>query len=83
MINRKIKILGIAPYQSLKTYMEKVAQSYSDIELVTYVGDLEAGVKLSQQYMNDGFDIIISRGGTASLIKNFSTIPVIEIPLSL
>ena len=82
MINRKIKILGIAPYQSLKTYMEKVAQSYSDIELVTYVGDLEAGVKLSQQYMNDGFDIIISRGGTASLIKNFSTIPVIEIPLS-
>ncbi len=32
--------------------------------------------------MNDGFDIIISRGGTASLIKNFSTIPVIEISLS-
>ena len=27
MINRKIKILGIAPYQSLKTYMEKVAQT--------------------------------------------------------
>jgi len=83
MYDRKIKILGIAPYQSLKASMTTLAASYENIELITYVGNLDAGAELTKQYANDDFDIIISRGGTAELIKTFSPIPVVEIPLSI
>lgn len=83
MEEKKIKILGIAPYQSLRTSMITLAESYENIELTVYVGNLDAGVTLAQQYMNDNFDIILSRGGTATMIKEISPIPVIEIPLSV
>lgn len=83
MVEKKIKILGIAPYQSLKTSMTVLAASYENIELVTYVGNLNAGAELVTQFMDHDFDVIISRGGTASLIKTISTIPVVEIPLSV
>ncbi len=63
--------------------METIAASMENVELTTYVGNLEAGAELARQYMQDDYDIIISRGGTASLIKNFSPIPVIDIPLSV
>ena len=80
---QKIKILGIAPYQSLKNTMTHIACNYENIELVTYVGNLEAGVQIVKQHLEENFDIIISRGGTAELIKSFSPIPVVEIPLSV
>lgn len=80
---QKIRILGIAPYENLKTSMIATAAPYEQIELTTYVGDLEAGAELAKQYMNDGFDFILSRGGTAALIKTISSIPVIDIPLSV
>lgn len=83
MSTDRIRVLGIAPYQSLKSSMETAAASYDQIQLTTYVGNLDVGAELAKQYMNDGFDIIISRGGTASLIKTFSPIPVIDIPLSV
>lgn len=83
MNREKIKILGIAPYQSLKNTMNTLAASYENIELVTYVGNLEAGAELVKQHLKDDFDIIISRGGTAERIRSFSPVPVVEIPLSV
>ena len=83
MNRKKIKILGIAPYQSLKNTMNTLAASYENIELVTYVGNLEAGAELVKQHLKDDFDIIISRGGTAERIRSFSSVPVVEIPLSV
>lgn len=82
MQQKPIRILGIAPYQSLKASMQTIAEQYPNLQLTTYVGDLEAGAQLARQYMNDGFDIIISRGGTASCIKETAVLPVVEIPLT-
>ena len=45
MSNRKIRVLGIAPYDGIKILMQNVAQKRNDITLDVYVGDLREGVK--------------------------------------
>ena len=80
---KKYRILGIAPYENLKNAMITEAAKFEEIEMVVYTGNLEDGVQLALQHMKEGFDILISRGGTAELIRQVSSIPVIEISLSI
>lgn len=82
-MERKYRILGIAPYENLKNAMVTEAAKYEDIEMVVCTGNLEDGAQLALQHMNEGFDILISRGGTAELIRKIASIPVIEITLSI
>lgn len=82
-MKKKYKILGIAPYQNLNHTMIAAAEKYEEIELTAYTGNLEDGVQLALQYMNQGFDLILSRGGTAEMIQKVATIPVVEIPVSI
>lgn len=82
-MDRKIRILGIAPYESLKTNMEKIAEHRDNIELTCFVGNLDEGDLIAQKYTDTDFDVIISRGGTAELIQQHTTLPVINIPLSV
>lgn len=83
MINGKIRILGIAPYEGMKSIMSKLASAREDIELSVYVGDLYKGAEIAQQNFQENYDVIISRGGTAELIGKVTQIPVIEITLSV
>ena len=83
MVKRKIKILGIAPYEAIKTAMERLAKNRSDIELIAYTGDLNYGKELVQRHVDENYDAIISRGGTAQLIKDVTDIPVVEISSSV
>lgn len=82
-MHRKIKVLGIAPYKSLQSMMEKLAKNRDDIELTVFVGDMQEGVEIVQNCETFKYDVIISRGGTAELLQEVADIPVIEIPLSL
>lgn len=83
MVSRKIKILGIAPYEGMKTAMQKLAEDRSDLELDVYVGDLDKGLEIARQNFGSNYDVIISRGGTAEMIGRATSIPVIEISLSV
>ncbi len=78
----KPKILAIAPYEGLKELMEAVAKKRNDFIFDIYTGDLSDGAAVVQQVQNRGFDLIISRGGTAHMIEAVSQIPVIEIEIS-
>ncbi|MCD8023851.1 MAG: PrpR N-terminal domain-containing protein, partial [Lachnospiraceae bacterium] len=80
---KKIRILGIAPYQNLRTAMLQAAEKYDNIEMTVYTGNLEDGVQIALQHMDEGFDIIISRGGTAEMIREVSRVPVVEITVSI
>ena len=42
-MDKKTKILGIAPYEGMKALMMRLASQRDDIDLTVYVGDLEAG----------------------------------------
>ena len=83
MFERKTRILGIAPYESMKSLMQRLASERNDIELDTFVGDLNEGVRIVQQNLHNDYDVIISRGGTASLIEATTSVPVVEVSLSV
>lgn len=81
MKDQKIKVLGIAPFESMKVLMVTVAKRFPEIELSAYVGDLDAGVQIVRE-RKENYDLIISRGGTAKKINYVSDIPVLDISLS-
>ena len=78
-----VHILGIAPYEGMRTAMERVAETYSNIHMDVFTGDLEEGVAIVRDHMDDAYDCIISRGGTAQMIRQITDIPVVEIHLSV
>ena len=67
MIETHTRILGIAPYDGMRTAMEQAAQAYPNVEMDIYTGDLEDGQAIVQQMPPNSYDCIISRGGTAAL----------------
>lgn len=80
---RKIRILGVAPYAGMRSLMTKVAAtSYPQIELDVVVGDLQKGVEMAQNNFHADYDVIISRGGTAQMLREKVSLPVIDIPIS-
>ena len=83
MEHRKLKILGIAPYDGMKVLMEKVAEQRNDIILDAFVGDLYDGVEIVKNRSHYNYDAIISRGGTAELIEKVVDIPTIEVEFSV
>lgn len=78
-----IHILAVAPYESMRAAMERAAEAYPEIRLRVRTGDLEEGVEAVRGAGPDNFDCIISRGGTAQLIRRITDVPVVEIPLSV
>ncbi|MDR1377235.1 MAG: PrpR N-terminal domain-containing protein, partial [Synergistaceae bacterium] len=79
----KIKILGIAPYAGMKELMQDIVARRNDIDLEVFVGDLSNGVDIVLERQNQGFSTIVSRGGTAEMIKRATDIPVSEVFLSV
>lgn len=76
------RVLGIAPYEGLKNIMDAVAQLDDEIMLISHVGDYKDGLKLVAEIDCSDYDVIISRGGTADLIQEYSPIPVLSIEMS-
>lgn len=80
---RKIKALGIAPYEGMRALMESLADHHDNIDLDVYVGDLKNGTEIVRQNVDNDYDVIISRGGTAEMIEKMTSLPVIEITISV
>ena len=78
----KIKILAIAPYDGLKDLINDVALDLKDVEVHTFVADMLDGVAIAKSIQYKEYDAIISRAGTAELIRDVSELPVIDIKLS-
>ena len=69
MKQNKIRILAIAPYESMKMLMIETVKKFDDIELTVFIGDLEQGLLLARHNFYSDYDVIISRGGTASMLR--------------
>ena len=75
------KVALIAPYPELRVATEQmVAELGVDVSVVE--GDLSEGVAAAQRAVADGAEVLVSRGGTALLIKQSADVPVIEIEVS-
>ncbi|PKM51631.1 MAG: hypothetical protein CVV02_05000 [Firmicutes bacterium HGW-Firmicutes-7] len=80
---RKIKILAIAPYAGLRDLINDISQERDDVEIHSYISDMHDGLMLAKELEHKGYDVILSRAGTAELIRKESKLPVIDINLSL
>ena len=63
--------------------MRRTAENLTDVELDVYTGDLQQGADIVRRTVDAGYDAIISRGGTATLIRETTDLPVISIQLSV
>lgn len=80
----KVRILAVAPYQGLKEMIAQVAAKREDVAVTTCLGDLSAGLEAARQALESGgYDIILSRGGTADLLSREVDLPILDIPISL
>lgn len=82
-MNHLIRVLGIAPYEGIKTLMSSVVADYPQIDLTLFVGDMEQGLEIARSNFHGDYDVVISRGGTAKMLQKNLALPVIEIDISM
>lgn len=75
-------MLAIAPYEGMAKLILDVANDYNIIDITTYIGNLDIGAKIAKEQIYNNYDVIISRGGTANLIREVVDIPVVEVSIS-
>lgn len=73
-------ILFIAPYPKLKEIADGLIPRY-DVPIATVVGDLAAGLEAARAFVSENA-ILVSRGGTAKLLRDTLCVDVIEIGVS-
>lgn len=79
------KITVIAPFPGMQSIAKQVVDERRDEwpgGIDVRLGDLSAGLSEAVMAIREGADVIVSRGGTASLISSQVTIPVVEIPIT-
>ena len=79
------KITLIAPFPSMEAVAREVVKERIDEwpeGVDVRVGDLQAGLEQAYAAQREGAEVIVSRGGTASLISTHLRIPVVEIPVT-
>lgn len=81
-MEKTTKILGIAPYEALRTAMIKIADCRKDLSVDIYLGNMKERVDIAKFHQNENYDVIVSRGATARLIKQAVHIPVISVDFS-
>ncbi|WP_295747335.1 sigma-54-dependent transcriptional regulator [uncultured Oscillibacter sp.] len=78
-----IRVLGIAPYEGMKTLMSNLAEEYPQMDLTLFVGDRELGLEIARANFHGNYDVVISRGDTASMLRRDLSLPVVEIEVSM
>lgn len=82
MVMMKIKTLVVAPYPGLVELTSGLQAELKDFDIRIVQGDLSEVLPLLNRIHQEGYDLIISRGGTARLLRQHSYLPVIEIQVS-
>ena len=72
----------IAPYEAMIPIIQECIPLFPDLDIHYSVGDLAKGAEIALMVEKNGTEVIISRGGTAQLIKQSVSIPVIDMQLS-
>ena len=83
MDTSKISLLLIAPYQSMADSVIEACRDYPNISLETFIGNLEDGINYCLESISiRHYDLILSRGGTATALRETASIPVVDVDVS-
>ena len=74
-------VLLIAPFEEMATIAGEICKEFGK-PVTIEVGDLQEGLKKGRLWVERGTEVIISRGGTAQLLKQELLIPVVEIKVT-
>lgn len=77
-----MKIYIVAPYSAMEASLKKIKNNYDGVTIDYGIGNIYDGLKLAKNAGNMGYDAIISRGGTAKIIKKYMNIPLVDMKLS-
>lgn len=77
-----IRILSVAPYNELQEMICAVAADFPDIALDTFIGNLDEASEYVKSISSDTYDAIISRGGTAKVLRRHCRTAVIDVEIS-
>ncbi|MDD2957226.1 MAG: PrpR N-terminal domain-containing protein [Lachnospiraceae bacterium] len=77
------KLLVIAPYEGMAETFSQVAKTQNNANITIRTGNLEEGLRIAYEENYRSYDVIISRGGTATLLRSELDIPVIEASISV
>lgn len=83
---KKPLITVVAPFPSLaKVVAEVIAERASEWpgSVQILIGDLEEGVMAARQAVAAGAEVIVSRGGTATMITDAVEVPVVEVQVTV
>lgn len=75
-------ILVIAPYPEMLPELQEVASEFPDASFSFEAGDLDRGLASALSVFHLDFDVVISRGGTAQILEDELSIPVVEIGIT-
>lgn len=78
----KINIGFISPYDAMVPVIEELKNGQNDLMITAVTGNLEKGAALAKELEQQGMDVLISRGGTAKLIREAVALPVIDVHMS-
>ena len=76
------EIVLIAPYEKMRDDALHVIRDNDYTNVGIKLGDLTDGIIAASRAVEEGARVLISRGGTYSLIKYVSPVPVVEIKIS-
>ena len=82
-MDTRIRVLGIAPYEGMKTLMTNLAEEYPQMDLTMFVGDRELGLEIARANFHGNYDVVISRGDTAAMLRRDLALPVVEIEVTM
>lgn len=82
-MENRIRALGIAPYEGMKHMMASLQEEYPQIDLTLFVGDRDEGLEIARSNFHGNYDVVISRGGTANMLRQNLALPVIEIDITV
>lgn len=78
-----VRVLGIAPYEGMKTLMGNLAEEYPQMDMTLFVGDRELGLEIARANFHGNYDVVISRGNTAAMLRRDLSLPVVEIEVTM
>lgn len=80
----RINLLAISPYEGLSEILKNCSSKRNDLDLTIEIGDLNIALEITKEKIaKENYDAIISRGGTADLLRDNINLPVIEISISV
>lgn len=76
-------ILLIAPYSGLKELTLSLSKQYPSANIDIYEGNYANGPEIIRKLQADKhYDVIMTRGGTATACKKVTTLPIVEIQIN-